>query len=916
MFLVAIVSCGLIASEVDAKPKQQKRPVAVTTPKPPAPAQPKTAQQLFTDPIVILDSDAGNSSGVSIKTAPWSLADNDKTPKHVDATYYAFAQAHKEPLNRYDFYYRLEIVPQFRQGFRNCTKDADIAGFFQKLFKTETGALVTVKANIQHRWSSSSATDLFKGDAALVLAAKGGGIDGKPGAGCFFDFTTRPSFPWITWNGGRADRIQDMFDDFQIKFTVAGGKTKDIGAVNAVVTLFSSFSAAARWFSVADPLASPVSTGTQAFANSLQDAFKGAGTVQNQVTVSHFLNAYFPDRDAQHGKILVEIPDLFQDENGGSRQSPGNLAIYVRRQASIALQGSGNITPDTIFDTPELAYRQCAIGKIASGTCEADNVSIRSAMTTALKSVDGNLDPKNPAAALFDLRSPETKPKAMKATKPGNGEKDKQPDGATDDPPADRRKLVYDMCKGMREVSLLQLHLSTLDEIAVRWAFTKEGGVQDALAEVKKDKQKEATFLADFGRPWQEIEAQCWNEGDQLLLADTAKALGRPLDGSIENKQEVARKGLDLMTLAEKDKVLTQQPIAPAAPETAYVFDAAQRAKFANGTFGFDLSHYEIDVDGSPPECRTDRQLYNSSSKCSCTVDWQKLAQQGLRYVYYEHTVGGKPADFSAGKVWAELESLHRSRKLFRGAYHFLMPNPPGVPAGDATVQAEYFLQSVGAIDGHKPEQLSPVLDMEGTHTAVKVDSDEFKQCPEGYLRKSDDNPPKYTCDMWYKVKREDIAALARDWISRVEKATGKKVIIYTNTDDWWDLVMTPTKAGEDLIKNHPIWIARYTKTGPEHNSSWGGSGVKWGMPPLPADATYPDKAYDIAHFWQFTESGKLRFEDGSTGNGITCNRNTSSKTIDFSYVPVAGDAFEKLFGVAEQPREVSANIAASPGKR
>src|ERR1700722_19108312 len=210
--LLITIFCTFFANGSDGKPHRVvKRLPAATKTEASKPAKSSdTAEEPFSKPTPILDSTDGNSSGVNITTAAWDSA------IHVDPTYYAFAQAHKEQFNKYDFYYRLEIVPQFRPSFEACKSQNDFLSFFEKLFKTEDGALVSVTANIQHRWSSGSATNIFNGDAALVLAAKGASIKGNPGTGCFFDFTARPSFPWITWNGGRAGR--DMYDDFQIKF--------------------------------------------------------------------------------------------------------------------------------------------------------------------------------------------------------------------------------------------------------------------------------------------------------------------------------------------------------------------------------------------------------------------------------------------------------------------------------------------------------------------------------------------------------------------------------------------------------------------------------------------------------------------------------------------------------------------------
>ena len=130
------------------------------------------------------------------------------------------------------------------------------------------------------------------------------------------------------------------------------------------------------------------------------------------------------------------------------------MAIYVRRYGSIALSGSGPITLSNVFDNMQLSNRQCNPTQIASGNCNTlGGDPIRIVLAKALKSVDPFLKDNegSPIIQLIDVNSPE------------------------------RQKKTYDICKGIRTVSRLNLHLSTLDETMIRWAFTKEGGLQDAL---------------------------------------------------------------------------------------------------------------------------------------------------------------------------------------------------------------------------------------------------------------------------------------------------------------------------------------------------------------------------------------------------------------------------------------------------
>lgn len=435
----------------------------------------------------LLSRNQPNSSGVSIVAGGWNQA------THSDSTYRQFKAIHTGPLGRYDFYYRLEIVPQFRMRFNDCASNPNVVSFFRSLFGVSRGALVAVKANIQQRWTSGTSIDLLKSDAMLAVAAIGSSSSSATaGNGCFFDQTLRPTLPWIQWNGGDAN---DDFDDFQIKFNVIGGKTEKLNAIANVVSLFGEVSAAAGWNYVTAGLATPASQAAQRAASSFQAALQEAGTLQNQVSKAYTLKSFFPDGDDSNGRIVITIPGLF----GGDAEDNGNLAIYVRRQGSIILQGSGPLTPDSVFDTVELAYRQCSITEIASGTCDAkDNSTIRLVLAKALKGIkDSGLDETNPIQLLIDLKN--------------------------------RPKTVYDICKGIRTVSRLQLHLSTLDEMAIRWAFAKEGGLLAALDEADRNAAAANGLAQTTGHSVAELHNMCWNSDDQRILETVARNVGRPL---------------------------------------------------------------------------------------------------------------------------------------------------------------------------------------------------------------------------------------------------------------------------------------------------------------------------------------------------------------------------------------------------
>jgi GH25 family lysozyme M1 (1,4-beta-N-acetylmuramidase) len=337
-------------------------------------------------------------------------------------------------------------------------------------------------------------------------------------------------------------------------------------------------------------------------------------------------------------------------------------------------------------------------------------------------------------------------------------------------------------------------------------------------------------------------------------------------------------------------------PVAAAAP---YTLTAADRQKF-KGSFGVDLSHYTFDIDNSPPSCRTPQGYLDK--KCSCTMDWKALSDNGLLYVYSKAS-DADSADLSFARVWSELKFRHEAKTLFRGAYHFLRP---GV---SAEIQAKTFLAAVGAVDGKKPAQLPPTLDIEWTNKRVMLNSPEYNACPSNrrlYVRGRTPDKDRYYCDMWYKVQASEIAAMARTWIDLVEKATGQRVIVYTNPTGWWNPFMK--EYGLDLMTRQAVWTSRYTSDGPQYDQAWNAEAdnkgerqrrtEKWGMAPLPVGAMYPNpdlNVYDIPHFWQFSENGYL------PSNVLTCNGALKRKEMDMNWLPVNKADYPKLFGVGNQ---------------
>jgi GH25 family lysozyme M1 (1,4-beta-N-acetylmuramidase) len=317
----------------------------------------------------------------------------------------------------------------------------------------------------------------------------------------------------------------------------------------------------------------------------------------------------------------------------------------------------------------------------------------------------------------------------------------------------------------------------------------------------------------------------------------------------------------------------------PAAPVPPYVLTKKEEAKFG-GTFGIDLSHYSFDLSN---DSRCQDPVKYVDPKCSCSINWQGVASNKVAFVYSKAT-DGSAGDPSFPRFWLDLTPLHASKVLFRGAYHFLRP---GVSADQ---QAQVFLQAIGAVNGQKPLQLPPILDVEWSSKRVVPGTAAFAQCPKDRIVQTDRG---YYCDMWYQMSAAQIASMAKQWIEKVQKETGLAVIIYTNPTGWWNPVMN--EDGNELMKTNAVWTSRYTANGPQYDAHWqkeGGS-PKWRMAPIPRGASYPKDEYNVPYVWQFTENGSLPTEV------FVCDGQLRRRSLDLNWVPVAQPQFQTLFGVA-----------------
>ena len=93
--------------------------------------------------------------------------------------------------------------------------------------------------------------------------------------------------------------------------------------------------------------------------------------------------------------------------------------------------------------------------------------------------------------------------------------------------PQGKPELVYSLCQAVRDELDNEMMLSTVDHMLVRWALTKQSGLQQVL----QDKDKSAKLVDAINKAsgtkltLDDVKAVCWNEGDSGVLAAVAPNL-------------------------------------------------------------------------------------------------------------------------------------------------------------------------------------------------------------------------------------------------------------------------------------------------------------------------------------------------------------------------------------------------------
>lgn len=146
------------------------------------------------------------------------------------------------------------------------------------------------------------------------------------------------------------------------------------------------------------------------------------------------------------------------------------------------------------------------------------------------------------------------------------------------------------------------------------------------------------------------------------------------------------------------------------------------------------------------------------------TIDWQQVAQAGIRFVFVKATQGITVVDPQFQTNWQGAKAAG----LLRGAYHFFEPDD------DPGLQVQNLLAALGG----DPGELPPALDVETHGDAVQI------------------------------------LAGVQSWIALVEAALGRTVILYTSPGFWKTL-------GAPGLPGQPLWIAEYGVSAPKLPAGW-----------------------------------------------------------------------------------------------
>jgi GH25 family lysozyme M1 (1,4-beta-N-acetylmuramidase) len=200
------------------------------------------------------------------------------------------------------------------------------------------------------------------------------------------------------------------------------------------------------------------------------------------------------------------------------------------------------------------------------------------------------------------------------------------------------------------------------------------------------------------------------------------------------------------------------------------------------------------------------------------TVSWSKVSSAGVTFAFMKATEGSTYADPTLRTNWAGAEK----QGIFRSAYHFARPS-----TGSAVAQARYFVSKAGSFSDKG--DLPPVLDLEASGG----------------------------------LGRTSLTRWVSDWLTTVERLTGRTPIIYVSPGFWEGYLGNST-----AFHHYPLWVAHYGVSRPRVPGGW----PTW-------------------TFWQRTSTGRVSGIAGNVDmnkfNGSSAQLAKLANTSDSSTGPV-----------------------------
>jgi hypothetical protein len=410
---------------------------------------------------VLYSGTVGKKTGIQVLTDTTSDNDTDYT----DASYRTFKTyllQRKLAPGAKDFYYRLKI--RAPSTLISTSVDCSASPFLQSLledwFSFGKAALITINANVRYEPTTGENIDLVTNKAPVLMFSEGAQAGQlTTGHGCFLKEVIPTEFSPIRFDGGN---VADGKDSFAVNLDISTGEKLDSKLISQALSLFGAASSAVFPWSA---------TLTNNVAQTFDKAISDAGTFQSESPVNAILRP--------RSTLYIKVPLAFKKIV---------LEILPYLSASVILNQK-EISPAGVLSSADLAQRTCTFQDVLAGNCKAQPVRIALINGQYIKLVTLP-DKYQLPASVFDLEKPE---------------------------------LILQLCQNVR----LQLddvwRLSTIDQMLVRWALTKESGLQKALADPAiAQKILTAVKTRTAAATLDDITTACWNAGDISVLSAVA----------------------------------------------------------------------------------------------------------------------------------------------------------------------------------------------------------------------------------------------------------------------------------------------------------------------------------------------------------------------------------------------------------